>query len=512
MALEITETDLLMDRFVRGEAADEDIQRLRALLQEEPRQAHEVYARALYYQDMRLLFTRDLEERNEPQATRPFNRRLFLRHIIPAAAAATLISVAAWYWARSPKPTANTHAAVVRTIRGAHAEGCGPGTTTWEPLARDQAIEPGWTVRTGSDTALTLAYTDKTRIALAEDSILALAESPSAPGRHLLLRAGILDAVVTTRSRGRVMTIDTPHSRCMVRGTRVLGMVSREHTRWDVIEGTVDIGLPNRAEPTFRNVKRGQGVCLGAQIQPALVESGGSPFSPKYGGVFFKRYADLYGDRGRALDVLPVREGTALYTVDAAALIDALESDSPLRASPATHGGLPSLKIANRGATPRWARFAIPFPQEDAFTIEFSLGVALSRRGAKGQIHLGMGLKERVFTPPGLPEHARPVDARGGDGDASLPLTYRWRFLRVGAWPDGTPVYETRYLTRAEGGNWHKTTAGWLRAGDTLGLGIGLVQDEVVLIPSPAAPDRCGLVVRSLTVAEPANEFGRLKP
>jgi len=242
-------------------------------------------------------------------------------------------------------------------------------------------------------------------------------------------------------------------------------------TRLDVTEGTVQV-FENVQEPSSPlEVVEGEAICMWDGIEPRVFASPRRELSPRYGGVFFREYADLYATRGFALTSLDFEDGAVLERLGT----DALEEHAaraPGITSERKHlvvDGEPrvAVRISSSGAGP--AELVIPLAAGPGS----GAAVELDLFGLGG----GLGI-----TPTGVDEwhewrHDQvPALVRPGRDRQNLgsntrkPQRWRFEYLHVGD-VVGTSVYEMRCCSS---GRWSRVF--WCRREQ--GAPFGIVVQE----------------------------------
>jgi len=186
----------------------------------------------------------------------------------------------------------------------------------------------------------------------------------------------------------------------------------------------------------------GQAACMARETEPRVFGSAGRELSPRYGGVYFREYADLYATRGFALTFLDFEDGAVLERLSS----DALQAHAA-RASGITSERTSSVAggeeraavwISLSGARP--AEFVIPLAAGPGSGAAVELDVFKMSRGVStGPAGVEEWRPDHVwaFVRPGRHRQSLPQEACAG------PHVWRFEYLHVGD-IGGRPLHEMR--------------------------------------------------------------------
>jgi len=232
--------------------------------------------------------------------------RLLRSAVVPLAAAAALAFVLYYLGIVRIAPRAGDAVAEVTHIEGgvrvkSHAD------DTWRGAEESESLALGQTVRIATGGKLTFLYKDGTRIEARSGPATLHFQTPRhRSAKALRLDEGVLYADVCRQTEP--MILSTPHACVTVLGTRFMIATGSRLTSANVTEGLVK--LARIADGKSIKVSTGALAATGPELAPVLWE-----LSPKYDGLFFRKYADHYEKTGFALESLPVREGRRLESV-----------------------------------------------------------------------------------------------------------------------------------------------------------------------------------------------------
>jgi len=439
-------------RYLDDAASPEEIAELSRRLVEDPETARSFarLSRLDVYLQNELQSARRLAASGEtaPEAQRPKKRAEFPRSFIAlAAAAAVLAAVGVWWMVGGRSSVVGGQViARVEKVSGFSVQVSGKSR---QELAVGDEVRAGTRIETGKDGAVTLAWVgEKTGVEIGERSTLNIQRSTSKSGTRLDLNVGRLTATVAKQAPDKPFVVETPRARVTVVGTKFALMAVPGFSRVDVEEGRVKMEALADAEKAV-DVWAGRAAAVGATTgRPTVFDSPGREFSTRYGGMFFKEYADLYETRGFALECLGVKDVTVTKSYRPEDLLSAVHGAGEKCLTNWVVRGVEQgygLLLRNTSAQER-QYLSVPCepPVGGAFAIEveFVLNGLCSGYPATGKRPGAM-----VLGLPEIPEKAVPYEKEFKRTSSSLRVAmHRYEVLRVGQLPDGVPVWEVRVL------------------------------------------------------------------
>lgn len=458
-------TELLLWRYVEGDLDAGEADRLRTLLDERPEIAEDLFLfaeeRLAVEEALRMSASRTQSVRSRPGAPAIHRsaRRRFRPWLAVAATVAFLACIGAWWFAARPAVVARLEGSNVVVERDGRPIQALDG---WTPRAGD-------TVRIGEGTTCRIAFRDRTKVSLSQNTVAKL--TGTANGKQLALERGALEASVTPQRKP--MRIRTPHAETTVLGTRFNLVAANDITRLDVVEGTVRFRLP--AFDKQVDVGAGQ---FASSAYGISRRSTGRAVSPQFGGVIYEEYADIYAQERMVLETIPFEEGKMLADLAPGDILEQSHyspgnSDAVVQAS---DGEGTALFLRMRAGTPKALRFTIPTcgdEQPEALCLQTRF--RLVNPGPRSRWQLRFGIATGTDETPseldaitGFPrEHARAFLSQ--DDLQLLDETLRkrageWHSLRarmveIGQLYTGQRLYEMelRYLDRST--RWIQTVA-----------------------------------------------------
>jgi len=385
------------------------------------------------------------------------------------------------------------------------------GPTQWRVASVTGAVEgiepgklvcPGDVIRTGPGQEVELLSGDGDRLLLREEGELqhptSNAQRPTSksgePGFRLQKGALVAELKRTVRFETEQGAVETAEN-----GAEFWLLVAEStnaFTRVDVTAGVVEV-FENVQEPSSPlKAVEGEAICMWEGIEPRVFASPRRELSPRYGGVFFREYADLYATRGFALNSLDFEDGAVLGRLGT----DALEKQAarvPGITSRRTHSvvdGEPraAVRIGSSGAGA--AEFVIPLSAAPAS----GMVVEVVTFGASRGVEIGLvGFEE--WCPERHPESVLPGRHRQDMGSKGLLETWRIACLHIGE-DGGTPVYESRCCL---GDQRSRVVWCWRPSGSPFGVAVlGLKRSRAISL--------CDVVAFELRAAAEAgqSEFG----
>lgn len=327
-----TRADALIQAYMEDALSEEQERELRSWLAEDPENIREFVSQIQLDLALWDQHAAGADAQQEPAARHSWTRTRpsFRAWLVPLAVAASVaIAVGAWWFARGRQP-AGLGLRVVeaggQVVWGRSPE---PGTQTPAcsiasptPLRIGDSLGPGDGVEVGAEGFVKLAYADGSMLELDKETILAVG---AGRGKTLALSKGALTASVAKQPPGQPLTVATPQAKCTVLGTRFFLIAGCGQTtnglpapfsRLDVIQGSVGFA-DAAASATDIVVAAGQAILAGTgatgqAITTRVIPSDGRPFSPKYGGVYFKDYIEDFEKNGFVLGRRKTTDGRTL--------------------------------------------------------------------------------------------------------------------------------------------------------------------------------------------------------
>jgi hypothetical protein len=267
---------------------------------------------------------------------------------------------------------------------------------------------------------------------------------------RLFLDHGMAIAEVTERRKP--LAIVTPHATASVLGTRLRVMSGQNGSRIDVFEGTVRVETTDLGEST--DATAGFYVVAKPNTSPRLSKSRIPKLSPKHGGIFFEKYAELYDTKGFALLNLPFEEDELLWRSSPDELLKAGRGDLPVT--------LKTLPMAGRDQ--RVLEFVAPVDSFQEFGIHPGQPIdeAVVLRFAAERLKWRQPNKVWRFLYPCMDKIRGEQPAGKAMPGAKLYLLRpdehltdtAIKYLLVGQLPDGRPVYERTMFINGKAANW----------------------------------------------------------
>jgi ferric-dicitrate binding protein FerR (iron transport regulator) len=148
-----------------------------------------------------------------------------------------------------------------------------------------QLLRPGQEVHTGEDSFAVVTYDDRSRLELSADTAVRLVDltcldRQQAPGKHIYLVRGVVNAHVTRQPAGRPLLLSTDQADLLVPGTRFASANIMGETRIELEEGTA---LFARKGARAVEIHTGTYVVAGPDLEvysaAPLVPASGKPFA-----------------------------------------------------------------------------------------------------------------------------------------------------------------------------------------------------------------------------------------
>ena len=317
------------------------------------------------------------------------------------------------------------------------------GGDAWSKASAGMRLNPGDTVRTGSDSEMVLRLERRGSVLMREASELTFHREagsfPAASAAKLELRRG---ALVCDISEARSpIGFSTPHASIRAEDARFFLMVAearKAFTRMDLTKGHVKLPKTSKHEPRILNA--GQAFCIGTAVEPRLMPSDGQEFSPKYGGILFRQCAGVYDVGGYCTDRLSPTPVRTLGEWDGERLMAVVLERTGASVDYAGKGDQKRsfLKLQASGKALRWlfpANLEKELSKCMAFQIEYRIWAPSTVHG----LGVGHGSMNRFPFSRGGREgtELNPPPIRFTDFFASKVVLFR-----AGRQPDGRTVYE----------------------------------------------------------------------
>ncbi|MHC4914792.1 MAG: FecR family protein [Planctomycetota bacterium] len=357
--------------------------------------------------------------------------------LVPLAAAAAVLAAVYLRGPGQPKQVIPTRPTRPIDVQVAEVEGAvfvvrGGNLSS---ASKGRKLAPGESIRTGATGRAKLLLGDGSTIRISGIANAGLRRESD--GRScFFIESGTVIAEVAKQKAG--LAFATPHATGTVLGTHFRVMVGPAATRLDVFGGAVNIKEKSKGKAAdvragnFAVAEPGAGQSLRLGRIPAL--------SPKYGGVFFEEYAEVYRTKGFALQTTKFKEGKTLRSFTPGEML-AASAGSPLEAEAVEVDRegrkMQALRVPNRTSAFKKLWFDTGWTTSPAFAITMRQRVADS----PGQFRYIFAHQE--FKPNPKPETA------GRFTTMHKTSVGRWhdyslQFLLVGRLSDGTPLYEKR--------------------------------------------------------------------
>ncbi len=297
------------------------------------------------------------------------------------------------------------------------------------PVKRGQTIAPDEEVRVGKDAQVLLRGDTACTLLLREQSAWLRT------GAHSGF-AGRLQRGACVVKTDRPMRLATAHAVIDAADADFFLMIaesSNAFTRVDVCRGAVEVhSVLSRADTL--HVTQGQGLCLGTAYPGRPMPSHGRELSPKFGGVFYKDYADHYATHGFWLTSQPFKPGDTLVQLTPVQLRERIVTDATCRL--ANQPDDPAL-IVLPGDKQTSLELALNLPYDRAVRMDIDL-----ERTHHTSFYCGLR-PDTIYTPHPYPKACRqPYNRKIKGQDLQVRLSYT--SLQTGCTPDGKPVFEKR--------------------------------------------------------------------
>jgi len=351
----------------------------------------------------------------------------------------------AWLVGRHGATESPSHAWRVASVTGA-VEGIGIG----------QALRPGDVIRTGVRQEVELRFGAGSRLLLREEGEIQYPVSNKKPPMTPLgfrLEKGALVAALegAVRFQTEHGVVESGEDGATFR--LMVAESTNAFTRVDVTAGSVEGPGPRGEE----RIDSGNALCFGPGIEGKVTAADRHEFSPKYGGVFYRRYAQCYRRGKWALDeeLEAIGEAASIRPEQLVEGWYGIEMREGRRGSRLAESDLPgglevraerqSIRVSSRGAAAASGAGCFPYAAAgDADALRLNHDVALHR--AYSEVNrMRVGTFGWEYRPEG--DLLSRFEGAPAEGDARM-VVGRWydreeTHLRVGSLPDGRLLYES---------------------------------------------------------------------
>jgi anti-sigma factor RsiW len=387
-------------------------------------------------------------------------------HPVRIAAAATLVlslGLLAVVYVRNLSQSAVQGIAAIESREGSVF--CrAPGTESERRVEAGESLADGSELVTRENGTVGILFRDRSAVRLEPGSVVSIAKV----GNMIEVRQtrGALIASVTRQTRTDAYLFSTPHAEVRIHGTKF--RLSTDDKKTEVVVSEGEVAVTGRKDRETARVLAGQsclvvtGIVSPPQVGGEVGMGGKSDESldPRFGGVFFKKYADIYDSEKKfALDVLNPEVGPVLHRLSAGMAKELRASSSNSSAEVSAWSGLvngeDSVGVRIGNMTTTWWNGQIPLPAiaADAYTVGFRhiFRKALRENSFVFGFHLHLDVESVAgcglhYEAEDRPRIACPSQSPPGSFRLGAWCSDRLDVLRVGWTRDGKVIHEFRLL------------------------------------------------------------------